>query len=98
MAPVLAPRHAGSFTSPGRGFGATRPPARRGATQREEPTVCYPCTHCNKCGAYSARAMFVCADCGAEVKPGQAACPDCGGRTLTAVKLEPVPPTPVGNE
>ena len=34
--------------------------------------MCYPCTHCNKCGAYSARAKFVCAACGAslELRPG----------------------------
>ncbi|MCI2242475.1 hypothetical protein [Adlercreutzia faecimuris] len=60
--------------------------------------MCYPCTHCNKCGAYSARAKFVCADCGADVPPGTAGCPACGGKKLKAVKLEPAPPTPVGNE
>ena len=25
--------------------------------------ACYPCTHCNKCGMYSARAAVLCAAC-----------------------------------
>lgn len=57
--------------------------------------MCYPCTHCNKCGAYSARTKFVCDTCGIEVKPGEGACPSCGGKKLKAIKLEPVAPATV---
>ena len=39
---------------------------------------CYPCTHCNKCGMFSARAVIVCKNCGNKIPVGKNACPECG--------------------
>lgn len=50
--------------------------------------ACYPCTHCNKCGMFSCRVVYVCADCGTEFKPGQAACSQCGGAKAIAKEVD----------
>lgn len=55
--------------------------------------ACYPCTHCNKCGMFSARAMIVCAECETEIGVGMAACPKCGSTKFKGVALPDAEPT-----
>ncbi len=68
------------------------PPTRKGSSM-----ACYPCTHCNKCGIYSARAAILCAECSTPIPVGTARCPNCGSKKFKAESLSPVPPTPRGN-
>lgn len=45
--------------------------------------MCYPCTHCNKCGKFPA--VGTCMYCGAQNSPSAAVCEKCG---------KPFPPKP----
>lgn len=48
---------------------------------------CYPCTHCNECGAFPLKLVSVCSRCGHEMPLGGGTCPACGNRsTLTIAK------------
>ena len=38
--------------------------------------MCYPCTHCNKCGKFPLSG--VCLSCGHERQPGESVCSHCG--------------------
>ena len=49
--------------------------------------ACYPCTHCNKCGMYSARAEIVCDACEEPIPVGVSSCPTCGGKKFRPVRL-----------
>lgn len=49
--------------------------------------ACYPCTHCNKCGMYSARAAILCAACDTPIPVGSPQCPQCGGKSFKTTKL-----------
>ena len=49
--------------------------------------ACYPCTHCNKCGMYSARASVICAACETPIPVGSPHCPQCGGKSFKTVRL-----------
>ena len=57
--------------------------------------ACYPCTHCNKCGMYSARAQIVCADCETPIPIGAPSCPNCGCKKQKSIRLPDAPPTPI---
>lgn len=54
--------------------------------------ACYPCTHCNKCGMYSARASIVCAECEESIPTGVPACPKCGSKKFKSIRLPDAPP------
>ena len=51
--------------------------------------ACYPCTHCNKCGMYSAMGISVCAACETPMPPGTPVCPNCGGRKTKTMSIAP---------
>lgn len=54
--------------------------------------ACYPCTHCNKCGMYSARAEIVCDACEEPIPVGVSSCPACGGKKFRPVRLPDAQP------
>lgn len=56
---------------------------------------CYPCTHCNECGAFSLKLVSVCSRCGHEMPLGGGTCPACGNRsTLTIAQGQEARPAP----
>lgn len=56
-------------------------------SKRRNRMACYPCTHCNKCGMYSARAAVLCAACETPIPVGAPRCPNCGGKAFKTVRL-----------